>query len=269
VKNKLLVIGAGAMGGGIARQLVSMHAFAADEIAVVERDVQKHTELKQMGVRVFNDFAQCDVSEYQIILIAVKPQDAEVVLQQLRVLVTQQHLIISIMAGVTLDALERALKQKRIVRVMPNLAATVGKGVSAWFTTAGEQDQALVKKMLGALGTELQVEDDAAIDRITAIVGCGPGYLYRFADDLVTAAVKLGLSEKTALELVKATILGASALWEKSNDLPRELVQKVASKGGATEAALAVLDENKTAEIWQQAVAAAYARVRALGQKRP
>ena len=268
MKNKLLVIGAGAMGGGIARQLVSAHAFAADEVAVVERDVQKHTELKQMGMRVCDDLTQCDLSDFQIILIAVKPQDAGVVLQQLRALVTRDHLIISIMAGVTLGALKHELNQKRIVRVMPNLAATVGKGVSAWFTTAGEQDQALVKNMLGALGTELQVEDDEAIDRVTAIAGCGPGYLYRFANDLVKAAIKLGLSEKTALELVKATILGASALYEKSDDLPRELIQKVASKGGATEAALAVLDENKTSEIWEQAVAAAYARTRSLGQKR-
>jgi len=268
VKNKLLVIGAGAMGGGIARQLVSAHAFAADEVAVVERDVQKHAQLKQMGMRVCDDLTQCDLSDFQIILIAVKPQDAGVVLQQLRALVTQQHLIISIMAGVTLDALERALKQKRIVRVMPNLAATVGKGVSAWFTTAGEQDQALVKKMLGALGAELQVEDDEAIDRVTAIAGCGPGYLYRFADDLVTAAIKLGFDQKTALELVKATILGASALYEKSADLPSELIQKVASRGGATEAALVVLNDAQTAEIWKRAVDAAHRRARELGKNR-
>lgn len=268
MKNELLVIGAGAMGGGIARQLVSAHAFAADEVAVVERVQQKHAQLKQMGVRTCDELAHCDVSEYQIILIAVKPQDADAVLHELRARITDGQLIVSIMAGVTLATLEHALHHKRIVRVMPNLAATVGKGVSAWFTTAGEQDQALIKKMLGALGTELQVEDDEAIDRVTAIAGCGPGYLYRFANDLVKAAVKLGLSEKTALELVKATVLGASALYEKSVDLPSELVQKVASKGGATEAALAVLDENKTSKIWEQAVAAAHARTHALGQKR-
>lgn len=269
MNNKLLVIGAGAMGSGIARQLISARFFSSDEIAIVERDQHKHAQLKQMGMRVFDDLAQYDIAEFEIILIAVKPQDADAVLQQLRTLVTKEHLIISIMAGVTLGALEHALGHKRIVRVMPNLAATVGKGVSAWFTTALAQDQTLVKKMLGALGAELQVEDDEAIDRMTAIAGCGPGYMYRFADDLVQAAVKLGLDQKTALELVKATILGASALYEKSSDLPRELIQKVASKGGATEAALKVLDENKTAEIWQRAVAAAFARTRALGQKRP
>jgi len=268
VKNKLLVIGAGAMGGGIARQLVSAHAFAADEVAVVERDSEKQAALKTVGVRVFGELADCELTEFQIILIAVKPQNADAVLHELRARITNGQLIVSIMAGVALATLEHALNQKRIVRVMPNLAATVGKGVSAWFTTAGEQDQTLVKNMLGALGTELQVEDDEAIDRVTAIAGCGPGYLYRFANDLVEAAIKLGLSEKNALELVKATILGASALYEKSSDLPRELVQKVASKGGATEAALAVLDENKTSEIWQQAVAAAHARTRSLGQKR-
>ena len=269
MKDNLLVIGGGTMGGGIVKQLLKNGAYSTEQCAVVERDEDKISALKSIGVRIFADLSQCSIADYRAILLAVKPQDASELLAELKNKISREQLVISIMAGVSLQTLEQGLAKARVVRTMPNIAATVGKGVIAWISrSATEDDRAYFGKIFGALGTALEVSSDDAIDRITAIAGCGPGYLYRFAQDLVQAAVALGIDQLTALRLVKATISGASALYEQSNQTPEELVKQVASKGGATEAALAVLNDAQTAAIWEKAVAAAYARAHKLGNNK-
>src|SRR3989338_9818158 len=150
-------------------------------------------------------------SSVSVVILSVKPQDAMPLLDNLNGRINSKTLVISIMAGVKLNTLSRTLNHRRVIRCMPNLALTVGLGMTGWLAAPARTsaDQRQAPNIFLAFGLEMPVASDDAIDRITAVSGSGHGYFFAFARDLIAAAQALGFSESAANRLVKQTLIGA------------------------------------------------------------
>ncbi|MBI4281791.1 pyrroline-5-carboxylate reductase [Candidatus Uhrbacteria bacterium] len=249
---KFVVIGYGVMGSAIVRRAIAARVLRPAQYTVVTPSMDPVAACKKADV----------------VLLAVKPQDALPILQVLRGMLRPQTLVISIMAGVSLSTLQRGLGHARIIRAMPNTPAQIGEGMTAWVasvrTSAG--DCAFAKKLFGALGKELHVKNEKYIDAATAVSGSGPAYVFAFVESLIIAAEQLGFTKKQATMLVYQTVRGSSALLEASADDSATLRERVTSKKGTTAAALAVLQKRGMTRILHDAVFAAHRRARELGK---
>ncbi|KTE19022.1 pyrroline-5-carboxylate reductase [Sphingopyxis sp. H050] len=177
------------------------------------------------------------------IMLGMKPQQLGEVADDLTPVLTGETHLLSILAGVSLaDLALRFPAAKAQVRILPNLAARIGAGVSA-FATLGDVDAAAVAGLLDPLGTVVALADDSTMDLITAFTGSGPAFVFRLIESYAAAGERLGLSSDDALKLAIATFGGSTALLADSGEKPGVLVAQVASKGGTTQAGLDVLDE--------------------------
>jgi len=200
-----------------------------------------------------------------VLVIAVKPQDAKAALASISI---GRHLVISIAAGVTLDALSRWLGgHRKLVRCMPNTPALIGAGIAALYAlpevSADERNKA--ESILGAVGEVVWVAQERLLDPVTAVSASGPAYVFWFIEQLAESAEKLGLPPEISRKLALHTVLGAARLAASSSESPASLRKNVTSKGGTTEAALRVFDEEKLAERFARAVEAASRRATELG----
>lgn len=268
-RKTLILIGGGNMGAAILNRLLAKRVFIPSRIVIVEKRPARRNMLARRGLRVRADAAPEDLANARVLLLAVKPQDAGALFSALRGKFPPRTLVLSIMAGVTRTALARGLEHRRVVRAMPNLAAQVSLSSTAWVAAKDctKSDHALTERILTAFGSAYKMQSDDAIDRFTAVVGSGPGYLYAFAENLSQAAQALGFAKKTAEVLVRETIMGAALLSYKGQESPDALMRRVASKGGTTRVALDVLKKERAARMWEQAVRAAYRRARELSKR--
>ena len=178
------------------------------------------------------------------IMLGMKPQQLGEVAADLAPVATGAVHLLSILAGVSLaDLAARFPEAKAQVRILPNLAARIGAGVSA-VASAGDADEAAVTALLTPLGTVVPFADDTAMDLVTAFTGSGPAFVFRLIESYAAAGERLGLSADDALKLAMATFGGSTALLEGSGEKPGTLIAQVASKGGTTQAGLDVLDED-------------------------
>jgi pyrroline-5-carboxylate reductase len=203
------------------------------------------------------------------LVLAVKPQDMKVALASLGSEV-RSALVISVAAGITLDTLSRWLAgHRKIVRCMPNTPGLIGAGITGLFASsevsAAERQKA--ESILRAVGEVVWLSEEKLIDPVTAVSASGPAYVFWFIEQLAAAAVKLGIPRDDALKLAKHTVLGAARLAMESGDSPETLRRNVTSKGGTTEAALDVFEQEKLAERFIRAVQAASRRGEAMGKE--
>lgn len=204
------------------------------------------------------------------LLIAVKPQDAKALLTALGPLFVQERkLLISIVAGLAIDQISEWLGgQTAIARVMPNTPIQVGQGMSVYTCkNCNEEEQNFVEAVFKAGGQCIHLADEHHFDAVTAVSGSGPAYLFLFIETLQAAARTLGLPDSLVGPLVLQTVAGSLALLEASPQGPKELREKVSSKGGTTEAAMAIL-EPQFGKLLETALQAAKARSAALGKTR-
>jgi pyrroline-5-carboxylate reductase len=194
-----------------------------------------------------------------IVILAVKPQDFPTLAGKVEI---GSRLVISIMAGVSLDRISSELECERVVRVMPNLPLKVGAAVCGWISQ-GVVDKTEIREILVSFGTEIEVDDESKIDAITALSGSGPAYYYWMNRALRVKALEMGFSDEDAQKIAKATFLGAAELLKCGETCSGELINMIASKGGTTEAALDVLDD----EMIEDAVEAAYKRAKELNDE--
>lgn len=180
-----------------------------------------------------------------LLLIGVKPQIFPTVADQVAKLAGPDTLVISIMSGIMLDDLRRALPQAgSIVRAMPNMPVADGRGVVAMVGEAtGAKDKRLAM-LMAPLGHVHNMEDEAGFNLVTALTGCGPAFVYRFIAAMAGAAVRLGLNEQDADTLARATVAGAAATLAASHESAMAMADAVASPGGMTQAGLDVLDSD-------------------------
>lgn len=177
------------------------------------------------------------------IMLGMKPQQLGEVADDLAPVAGGATHLLSILAGVSLaDLALRFPEAKAQVRILPNLAARIGAGVSA-VASLGDADEDAIQSLLKPLGTVVALAEDTTMDLVTAFTGSGPAFVFRLIEAYAAAGERLGLSAEDALKLATATFGGSTALLADSGEKPGTLIAQVASKGGTTQAGLDVLDE--------------------------
>jgi pyrroline-5-carboxylate reductase len=219
------------------------------------------------GVPVVLDAAVA-ASGRRIVVVAVKPGDVPRLLQHLQGAVDPSQMILSIAAGVTTAAYERALGDLPVVRAMPNTPALIDQGVSALCSGAFADDEAmaLAERVLAAVGETVRL-DEHLLDAVTAVSGTGPAYVFLLAEALTEAAIREGLPRHAAEKLVNQTVKGAGMLMSAVDTGPEQLRAQVTSPGGTTAAAVHVLEERGFRALVEDAVRAAARRSRELGER--
>lgn len=261
----LVLVGAGKMGGAL---LEGWLRFGIDpaRVAVIEpQPAPQISALAGRGVRLNPGAA--GVKDAAAIVIAVKPQIAAEALTAIAPMIGASTIVISIMAGRTLQFLSGALPNARaFVRAMPNLPAAIGRGITVAVPLGADKARRdIAHQLLSATGTVEWIDDETLLDAVTAVSGSGPAYVFLLAETLAKAAEAAGLPPPLADKLARETVVGAGELLHQSNLDAAALRESVTSPGGTTAAALDVLmGANGLAPLMSEAVAAAAARSRKL-----
>jgi pyrroline-5-carboxylate reductase len=234
--NRILIVGCGNMGGAMLTGWLAAGLEPA-RFTVVDPVLAQ----APAGVELLRELPQ---GRFDAMLLGVKPQLLDEVAPRLEGLAGPDTLVLSILAGVELASLSRRFPNaKGLVRIMPNLAAAIGKSPVALVGSGlDEPARASVSGLMAPLGSPEWLSDESQFDLVTALAGSGPAFVYRFIDALAAGAAALGLDPGQAQRLALATVEGAAALATRAEVSPGELARRVASPGGTTEAGLAVLD---------------------------
>jgi pyrroline-5-carboxylate reductase len=259
----LVLVGAGKMGGAMAQGWLDA-GLPASSLTIIEPNPS--SEIASLAAdRGFVLNPGVAVSPPVMLVLAVKPQSLDQVAPQISQFAGERTLVLSIIAGKTIANLLARLPQARaVVRAMPNTPAAIGRGVTAAFANAdvNAEQRRWCESLLSAVGTFFWVDDEGAIDAVTAISGSGPAYVFALTEALAAAAERLGLPAKLSMSLARGTVEGAAELMRReSATAPATLRRNVTSAGGTTAAALAVLQgPGGLDELMARATAAARAR---------
>ncbi|WP_416191712.1 pyrroline-5-carboxylate reductase [Neisseria sp. CCUG12390] len=249
-------LGGGNMAAAIAHGLVRQGGY---RVHIANRGAEKRERLaKELGVAVSE--ALPELSENDVLVLAVKPQDMEAACRNVK---TGGALVLSVAAGLSIDTLSRYLGgTRRIVRTMPNLPGQIGLGITGMYAAGetGEADKQTADTIMRAVGQTVWLNDEAQMHAVTGISGSGSGYVFYLLDALQQAALAQGFDAEQARSLTLATFKGAVMLAEQSGAPFADLQQSVMSKGGTTVEALEVFRQCAVAESIGQGVAACVAR---------
>jgi pyrroline-5-carboxylate reductase len=264
---KLGFLGAGKMAAALAQGVVKSGAFAGEKILVsdVHRPVAEALAGALGGVVAEGN--EDLAARADAVVLAVKPVDAIAALTELRG-VLEARLVISIVAGLSSRQIaDAAGAQARIVRVMPNTPALVGKGAAAYALGPGatEIDAALVETIFGAVGVVVRVREDL-LDVVTGLSGSGPAFVYTVIEALADGGVLMGLPRDLALKLASQTVAGAAEMVSSTGQHPSVLRDQVTSPGGTTIAGLEAIEAAGLRSALIAAVRAATERSRELGR---
>lgn len=265
---KILILGGGNMGMTYAQSFLRSRIVTSDNLMVLCRTYEKANQLSQTHDGSFFSDPRLCVSDADLLILAVKPQDSVKLFEEIRDLVQPGQVFLSIMAGVRMESIAKALGADKIIRAMPNLPAQIGAGVTAFTSTdqVTRIELVMVQNLLSTTGKTVYVEREEMIDASTAISGSGPAYVYFFMNAMMEAARQMGFSASEAELLVSQTFTGAVDLYNKADLSCENWIAKVASKGGTTEAALRVWHESALHEDIIAGANAALERARALGR---
>ena len=261
-------LGAGKMASALASGLVKAGVCLASDLMASDLSADARAAFgKAVGCRVTSSNVEVAESA-DVLILAVKPDQASGVLKELAGHVCDRHLLISIAAGVTLGNLESKLREGiRIVRVMPITPARVGASASAFALnqSAGVEDTALTQRIFSAVGVAFQVKE-SLLDAVTGLSGSGPAYAYLVIEALSDGGVAAGLPREAATKLAAQTILGAAKMVLETGQHPAALKDMVTSPGGTTIEGLHELEKGGVRAALMNAVRAAAEKARKLGQ---
>lgn len=261
-------IGGGAMAEALISGLISCGRVAAEKIHVSDHKDGRCRELKdKYGVQA-QVGAEGFVSEVDVLILAVKPQAAEKAMSEISSKVRTGTIVVSIVAGLSLQSLEKIFPLQPVVRVMPNTPLSVGEGMSALAcgTRVDAGTAGLVRELFAAGGRALLV-DEKQMDAVTGLSGSGPAYAFLMIDALADGGVAAGLKRSVAIELAAQTLLGAARMVLSTGRHPDELRDQVTSPAGTTIAGVRVLEEKGLRGALLDAVLAASDRSRELDRQ--
>ncbi len=264
----ILFIGGGNMAAAIIGGLIAKGWPAASLCAVDVLPAALEALRNRYGIRTSGD-ATTEAGHADCVVLAVKPQQLRTVAQSLAPVV-DGRLVLSIAAGIRGADLARWLGGKaRVVRAMPNTPALVGAGISGLHAMPGvsSEQRKNAESVLAAVGETFWVDDEQALDAVTAVSGSGPAYVFYFIESLEQAARELGLEAEAARRSALATFAGAVKLALASDADPATLRARVTSKGGTTERAIALLEESAVKAALIRAVRGAQQRSVELGDE--
>ena len=263
------IIGGGVMGEAIGRSLISTGTAPASAITICEIDSKRRSSLaRDLGVSVTGEHAEASQAALVVVL-AIKPQDFQIIGNSLQGQILPEQLVLSIMAGVSIGTLRNQLGHRALVRVMPNTPAQIGKGMAVWTATpeVNDEQRATVRHILQMLGIELYVPDERYIDMATAVSGSGPGFFFLILEAMIDGAVQIGMRRELAAEMVYQTALGSAAFAQQSKLHTAVLRDQVTSPGGTTAEGLRAMEQRGVRAGIIEAIVAAYERTLELGQK--
>ncbi len=220
------------------------------------------------GIRTVTSNVEA-VTGADVVILAVKPQMLARVGREIGPHLGRGRLVLSVLAGPTTHALVSTLGHDQVVRAMPNTPARIGNGMTVWYATPAttEDQRAQAKALLGALGAELQVEDEKWVAMATAVSGTGPAYVFLVMEALIDAAVHLGFPRHIAHDLVIETLEGSTRFAKQSGDHPAVLRNMVTSPAGTSAAAIHELESGRLRTVLSEAVWAAFRRTVELGDQ--
>ncbi len=264
---KIAIVGFGNMGKTFANGFINARFIDLNHLYVFKRS-PINTNLLD-GIPPKNIFYELNpvIKEVDIIILAVKPQDFETLASILKQYISNQHIVLSVMAGVSINKIQQLLCINKVIRSMPNLPSQIGLGTTV--LTASEsidrKDLFIIQNLINTTGKSIFVENEKLIDAATAVSGSGPAYVFYFMQAMIEAAQSMGFSEAEAELLVKQTFVGAVQLYSNNAISTAEWITKVASKGGTTEEALKCFEEAFVKQKIKNGVEAARLRSVQLG----
>lgn len=283
IKNNFYFFGFGNMAQAIYQR---MNRRAYDNIFIIEKSKKRINEINNIydnfnvkhykNTKIINNLSDSKITYFDTILLAVKPSDMKSVCVQLKPLIKEEPLIISIAAGIGSLTIKKYLDNSsyyKLARAMPNLCAKKGMAITGLFgdpncygKNGGKMLGKDVSKIFSKIGKVLWVKKESDLDSVTAISGSGPAYIYYIMNAMIDAAEELGLERNNAQKLVAQTIIGAGETGKDINNLTNEIV-KVSSKGGTTEKAIDVFKQKKLDAVIKQAIKSAHKRSKELSKQ--
>lgn len=267
---KISFIGPGVMAEGMIYGLIRCEVAKADRLVAAGPRLERLKELRaRYGIAITTDNAEA-ARQADVVVLSVKPQRLDRVLAGLRQAVQPSALVLSIVAGASIEKISAGLRHPIVVRSMPNTPAQIGEGITVWTASPDvtEDQMEMARQILGALGQELYVEEENYLDMATALSGTGPAYVFLFMEAMVDAGVHLGFPRRIAEQLVAQTVRGSVDYYARRDD-PVHLARlrnEVTSPGGTTAYALYYLEKAGFRTAISRAVWAAFERSQELGK---
>jgi pyrroline-5-carboxylate reductase len=265
----IATVGSGVMAEAMIAGLLRGQLVTPDQIVASHPRPERRDQLRaEYGIRVVSDNVEA-VDGADIVLLGIKPQMLARVGREIGPRLRRGQVVLSVLAGATTKALIGTLGHDQVIRAMPNTPARLGKGVTVWYatpeTSAEQREQAA--HLLGALGVQIEVDDEKMVAMATAVSGTGPTYVFLVMEALIDAAVHLGFPRHLAHDLVVETLEGSALFAKQSAMHPAELRNMVTSPGGTSAAALHELESGRLRTVLSEAVWAAYRRTVELGDQ--
>lgn len=262
------IIGPGVMAEAVIGGLIRNQVTSPSKITAAGPRQERGDELTARYGISFTTGNAAAVKGAGIVVLAVKPQRLQGVLAGLREKIEPGALVLSIVAGASIETISTALAHPNVVRVMPNTPAQIGQGISVWTASPSvtPEQMELARTILTALGKEIFVEDENMLDMATALSGTGPAYVFLFMEALIDAGVHLGFPRRISEQLVLQTLRGSVEYYDQKKDHPAHLRNEVTSPGGTSAAALYYLEKAGFRTALSRAIWAAYERSQELGR---
>jgi pyrroline-5-carboxylate reductase len=266
----IAVIGSGIMGEAIISGLLKKNVTSPENIRSSDPLPERRTELNNTYGIVTTPDNPTAVANTDVVVLSIKPQRLDHVLSGLRDLIPPEALVLSIVAGATIEKISAGLQHHIIVRAMPNTPAQIGEGITVWTSSpeVSSTQLELTRQILDALGQEVFMEEEYYLDMATALSGTGPAYVFLFMEAMVDAGVHLGFPRRIAERLVAQTVRGSVDYYNQRED-PVHLARlrnEVTSPGGTSAAALYYLEKAGFRTAISRAIWAAYERSIELGK---
>ena len=263
----MAVLGVGNMGEALLGGVLRAGITPKERVIVYDASAERLAKIaEQFGVRAATGCVEA-AADSEVVLLAVKPQNLPAIQKELQGKFHAGQLVISILAGMPVSKLRAALgPEPTIVRVMPNLPALIGQGMSVVADDAAEPEQVeLVKSILATVGGVVALPEKH-LDAVTAVSGSGPGFVYLFIEALAEAGEAAGLPREESRKMAAQTFIGACQLLERSGEPPEELRRRVTSPGGTTEAGIQAFEELRLRDVFRAAIERSTRRAEELGR---
>jgi pyrroline-5-carboxylate reductase len=265
----IATIGSGVMAEAMIAGLLRGELVAPSQIVASHPRAERRDHLRsEYGIRVVGDNREA-IAAADVVLLGIKPQMLLRVGGEIGPSLRRGQVVLSVLAGATTKALIATLGHDQVIRAMPNTPARLGKGVTVWYATPTTTDEqrSQAAALLGALGTQIEVDDEKMVAMATAVSGTGPTYVFLVMEALIDAAVHLGFPRHVAHDLVVETLEGSTLFAKQSAMHPAELRNMVTSPGGTSAAALHELESGRLRTVLSEAVWAAFRRTVELGDQ--
>ncbi|MDC0587163.1 pyrroline-5-carboxylate reductase [bacterium] len=268
--NRILLVGCGHMGSALLSAWMNLKSHSLTVVDPLSYSYLKKKYYKKKIIFFDKTPNQNEIKKFDIIIFAIKPQIAKKVLSEYcNFEFKKNSLITSIVAGKKISFFKKNIKNAiQIVRVMPNMPALIGEGVSCLVSkkNISKNNKKTINDLFLKVGKTIWLKNEIEIDKATAISGSGPGYVFTIIDAFEKASQKMGFPKNIAREMVLSNILGSLRLMEKTKKEPSDLADSIAVKGGTTEAGIKILQKNDINKIIYNTFLAAYQRASKLGK---